>query len=345
MKLSILLVFTDAELSTVTSLLLFGALIFFLVDFPLLWKSVARIYYKKKKKKKQKNITYCIQYHLIKKMRIVIRNSAQNVAEYAAELSIERINAMNPSAGRPFILGLPTGGTPVKTYQALIAAYRHRRVSFKNVVTFNMDEYVGLPREHPESYWAFMHQHFFNWVDIPSQNINILDGNAADLVAECNRFEEKIKSSGGIDLFLGGVGSDGHIAFNEPGSAFHSRTRVKSLNDQTSQDNSRFFGGELTNVPTMALTVGVQTIMDARGVVVIATGARKAVAVARCVEGAISNACPISVLQLHPAAVIVIDDEATAELKVKTVKYFQALAKRENELALRQSQTTPSAKL
>lgn len=278
-------------------------------------------------------------------MRIVIREKAQGVAEYAAELIIERINNFNPSADRPFVIGLPTGGTPVKTYQTLVKAYRNRRVSFKHVVSFNMDEYVGLPKDHPESYWSFMHENLFKWVDILPENINILDGNAADLVAECDRFEEKIKSYGGIELFLGGIGSDGHVAFNEPGSALYSLTRVKSLNEETIMDNSRFFDGDLSKVPTMSLTVGVQTVMSARQVVILGTGVKKAVAVAHCVEGAISNSCPITALQMHRAAVLVIDEAATAELKVKTVKYFTALAKRENELRERQQRHIPRANL
>jgi len=278
-------------------------------------------------------------------MRIVIRDNSAGVADYTAEYIIKRIKTFAPTADKPFVLGLPTGGTPVPTYQRLVKAFREGRISFKHVVTFNMDEYVGLPREHPESYWSFMHEQLFKWVDIPAENINLLDGNAADLEAECARYEDKITKHGGIELFLAGVGSDGHIAFNEPGSSLASRTRVKSLNEETIAANARFFGGDIGKVPTMALTVGVATVMASRTVVVLATGANKAWAVSRCVEGAVSNAVPITMLQVHKSCVLVIDEEATHELRVKTVRYFQGLAKREHELALRQAAKVPAAKL
>jgi glucosamine-6-phosphate deaminase len=269
-------------------------------------------------------------------MRIVISADNDGVADYAAEIIVKRIAQFQPTKDRPFVLGLPTGSTPVKTYQRLIKAYREGRVSFKHVITFNMDEYVGLPRDHEESYWTFMKNNLFQFVDIPPENINILDGNAPDLIRECQRFEEKIEALGGIELFLGGVGSDGHIAFNEPGSSLASRTRVKSLNEETIAANARFFGGDMSKVPTMALTVGVNTVMRSRQVVILATGANKAMAVSKCVEEGVSHAWPVSALQLHPSVVLVVDEEATLELRVKTVKYFRGLAKREDELSRRQ---------
>ncbi|KAK7417642.1 Glucosamine-6-phosphate isomerase (Glucosamine-6-phosphate deaminase) (GNPDA) (GlcN6P deaminase) [Neonectria punicea] len=188
-----------------------------------------------------------------------------------------------------------------------------------------MDEYVGLPRSHPESYHSFMHANFFSHVDIPPENINILDGNARDLQTECDRYEERIKTAGGIELFLGGVGSDGHIVFNEPGSSLSSRTRVKTLAYDTVLANARFFGGDTEQVPTMALTVGVQTIMDAREVVIIATGVGKALAVKKSVEGGISHMYTLSCLQMHSSSMIVLDEDATMELQVKTVKYFKSI--------------------
>jgi glucosamine-6-phosphate deaminase len=269
-------------------------------------------------------------------MRIVISKDADGVAEYAADIIVKRIAAFQPTKDRPFVIGLPTGGTPVKTYQRLIKAYREGRVTFKHVVTFNMDEYVGLPRDHDQSYWHFMKVNFFQFIDIAPENINFLDGNAPDLIRECQRYEDKIDSLGGIELFLGGLGSDGHIAFNEPGSSLASRTRVKSLNEETIHDNSRFFGGDVSKVPTMALTVGVATIMRSRQVVILATGANKSMAVSKCVEEGVSHAWPVSALQLHPAVVLVLDKDATLELRVKTVRYFEGLARREDELARRQ---------
>ena len=161
-------------------------------------------------------------------MRLIIQENQQNAGRWAAEYIVKRINEKEAAGGR-FVLGLPTGSTPLTTYAHLIELYKQGKVSFKNVVTFNMDEYVGLPEEHPESYHSFMHNTFFKHVDINPANINILNGNAEDLIAECARYEAKIKSYGGIDLFLGGIGPDGHIAFNEPGSSLASRTRIKTL--------------------------------------------------------------------------------------------------------------------
>ncbi|KAK0844465.1 Glucosamine-6-phosphate isomerase (Glucosamine-6-phosphate deaminase) (GNPDA) (GlcN6P deaminase) [Friedmanniomyces endolithicus] len=188
-----------------------------------------------------------------------------------------------------------------------------------------MDEYVGIPREHPESYHSFMYNHFFSHVDVDPANINILDGNAEDLEGECIAYEEKIKRAGGIELFLGGIGPDGHIAFNEPGSSLRSRTRVKTLAYETILANSRFFGNDLSKVPKMALTVGVQTVLDAREVVIIITGPHKALAVQKCLEGGVNHMWTLSALQLHPYALIVVDEDATLELQVKTVKYFKSI--------------------
>lgn len=170
-----------------------------------------------------------------------------------------------------------------------------------------------------------MYKNFFSHVDIPPQNINILDGNTPDLAAECASFEARIAHYGGIELFLGGVGSDGHIAFNEPGSSLSSHTRVKTLTYDTILDNSRFFGNDMSKVPRMALTVGVQTIMDAREVIIVATGPHKAVALEKGLEGPINHMWTLSALQLHPHPLIVCDRDATLELKVKTVRYFESI--------------------
>jgi glucosamine-6-phosphate deaminase len=187
------------------------------------------------------------------------------------------------------------------------------------------DEYIGIPREHPESYHTFMYKHFFSHVNIHPSNINILDGNAPDLETECVEYEAKIKRVGGIDLFLGGIGPDGHIAFNEPGSSLASRTRVKTLAYDTIIANSRFFGNDLEKVPKMALTVGVQTVLEAREVVIIITGAHKALALQKCIEGGVNHMWTLSSLQLHPHPMIVVDEDATLELQVKTVKYFKSI--------------------
>ncbi|KAK4542198.1 Glucosamine-6-phosphate isomerase 1 [Oleoguttula mirabilis] len=253
-------------------------------------------------------------------VRLVIREDKHTAARYIADYIIERIKSFAPGPGKPFVLGLPTGSSPEGVYKNLVAAHKKGEISFRDVVTFNMDEYVGIPREHPESYHSFMYQNFFSHVDVDPANINILNGNAEDLEEECIAYEEKIKRAGGIELFLGGIGPDGHIAFNEPGSSLRSRTRVKTLAYDTIIANSRFFGNDLSKVPKMALTVGVETVMDAREVVVIITGPHKALALQKCIEGGVNHMWTLSSLQWHPHAMIVVDEDATLELQVKTVK-------------------------
>lgn len=256
-------------------------------------------------------------------MRLIIERDYENLSQWAANYVAGRINAFKPTKERPFVLGCPTGSSPLGMYRKLIELNKAGKVSFANVVTFNMDEYVGLPREHSESYHSFMWNNFFSHIDIPAENVNILDGNAPDPVAECKRFEDKIKSYGGIELFMGGVGPDGHIAFNEPGSSLTSRTRMKTLTQDTIIANSRFFEGNVDLVPKTALTVGVGTIMDARSVMLLVNGHNKAVALHHGVEGGISQMWTISALQMHPKAIIVADDAACAELKVGTYRYFK----------------------
>lgn len=256
-------------------------------------------------------------------MRLIIEKDYADVSRWAANYVAARINAANPTPEHPFVLGCPTGSSPLGMYRNLIELYKAGKVSFKNVVTFNMDEYVGIPRDHEQSYHTFMWSNFFNHIDIPAENVNILDGNAADLDAECARFEEKIASYGGIDLFMGGVGPDGHIAFNEPGSSLTSRTRIKTLTQDTIIANSRFFENNVNLVPKTALTVGVGTVMAARSVMLIVNGHNKARALRHGVEGGISQMWTISALQMHPKAIIIADEDACAELKVGTYRYFK----------------------
>ncbi|MDE7407581.1 MAG: glucosamine-6-phosphate deaminase [Muribaculaceae bacterium] len=256
-------------------------------------------------------------------MRLIIEPTYNEVSRWAANYVASRINAANPTAEHPFVLGCPTGSSPLGMYRELIKLVNDGKVSFRNVVTFNMDEYCNLPREHSESYHSFMWNNFFSHIDILPENVNILNGNATDLIAECAAFEAKIKSYGGIDLFMGGVGPDGHIAFNEPGSSLTSRTRIKTLTSDTIIANSRFFDGDVNQVPKTALTVGVGTVMDARSVMLIVNGHNKARALKHGVEGAVSQMWTISALQLHPHAIIVADDAACDELMVGTYRYFK----------------------
>ena len=212
-------------------------------------------------------------------------------------------------------------------YRELINLNRQGIVSFQHVITFNMDEYIGLPEEHPESYHSFMWNNFFKHIDIKRENVNILNGNASDLTAECERYEAKIKAVGGIDLFLGGIGPDGHIAFNEPGSSLASRTRQKSLTTDTIIANSRFFDNDVNKVPKTALTVGVGTVLDAKEVLIIVNGHSKARALQHAVEEGVSHMWTVSALQMHPKGIIVCDYEACYELKVGTYRYFLDIEK------------------
>ncbi|HDR04095.1 MAG TPA: glucosamine-6-phosphate deaminase [Candidatus Marinimicrobia bacterium] len=256
-------------------------------------------------------------------MRIIIQPNYEAVSIWTARYVAKRIKEFNPSPEKPFVIGLPTGSSPIGIYRELVKFHKAGDLSFANVVTFNMDEYVGLAEDHSESYHYFMWNQLFRHVNIPKENVNILNGNATNLEAECRAYEAKIESYGGIELFLGGIGPDGHIAFNEPGSSLASRTRIKTLTMDTQIANSRFFGGNVENVPKTALTVGVGTVMDAREVLIIVTGYSKSRALKMVVEESVNHMWTVSALQLHPKGIIVCDDDATMELKVGTVKYFK----------------------
>lgn len=256
-------------------------------------------------------------------MRVIIQPDYGMVSKWTASFVAKRIRQFDPSPERPFVLGLPTGSSPIGTYQELVRMNQQGQVSFQNVVTFNMDEYVGIAEDHPESYHSFMWKHLFSHIDIPRENVNILNGNVEDLEKVCADYEEKIKGLGGVQLFLGGIGADGHIAFNEPGSSLASRTRVKTLTHDTIVANSRFFDNDITKVPKTALTVGVGTVLDSKEVLIIVTGHNKARALNHVVEGPVNHMWTVSALQIHPKGIIVCDDEATYELKVGTVKYFK----------------------
>ena len=258
-------------------------------------------------------------------MRVIILKDKEEIAKWSAYQIAKKILKFKPTSEKPLVLGLPTGSTPLGTYRELINLNKEGIISFENVVTFNMDEYVGLSPEHEQSHHYFMHENFFNHINIKKENINILDGMTKDLEAECQRYEDKIKSYGGIHLFMGGVGEDGHIAFNEPGSSLSSRTRDKELTYDTILANSRFFDNDVEKVPKLALTVGVGTLMDSEEIMILADGYKKARAVYHGIEGGINHLWTISALQLHRKTVIVIDEKAASDLKVKTYKYFKEI--------------------
>jgi glucosamine-6-phosphate deaminase len=249
------------------------------------------------------------------------------LSEWAGNYIAAKIVKAAPTADKPFVLGLPTGSSPLGTYRRLIALNRCGAVSFEHVVTFNMDEYAGLPEDHPQSYHSFMWNNFFGHIDIQPQHVHILNGNAHDAEAECAEYEARIAERGGIDLFLGGIGPDGHIAFNEPGSSLASRTRVKTLTTDTIIANSRFFDNDVTKVPKKALTVGVATVLGAKEVLIVVNGHNKARALQQAVEGAVNHMWTITALQLHPKGIIVCDEDACAALTVGVYKYFKDIEK------------------
>ena len=260
-------------------------------------------------------------------MRVIILDDYSLMSRWAANYVVEKINQKKPTADNPFVLGCPTGSSPLGMYKELIRHYKEGDVSFENVVTFNMDEYVGLPKEHRESYYSFMWSNFFDHIDIPKENVNILDGMTNDPEGECARYEEKIASYGGIDLFMGGIGVDGHIAFNEPFTSLSSRTGLRALTTDTRIVNSRFFGNDPEKVPAYALSVGVGTVTDSKEVLILINGHNKATALAKTVEGGVSQMWTASALQLHNNAIIACDEAACGQLTVDSYKYFLDIEK------------------
>ncbi len=265
-------------------------------------------------------------------MRVVIQEDYGKMCKWAADYIAAKIKAHNagPEKDRPFVLGLPTGSSPIGVYKELARQNQAGELSFANVVTFNMDEYLGLPREHDQSYWYFMHDNFFDHlVDMKPENINILNGMTDDPEKECADYEAKIASYGGIDLFMGGIGVDGHIAFNEPFTSLSSRTGVRDLTTDTRIVNSRFFGNDPEAVPSQALSVGVGTVTDSKEVLILINGHNKARALAATVEGNVSSKWTCSALQMHNGAIIACDEAACGELTVDTYKYFLDIERKE----------------
>jgi glucosamine-6-phosphate deaminase len=253
-------------------------------------------------------------------MRLVIKKDYEEASRWAADYIARKINSY--SGTEPFRLGLPTGSSPLGVYKELIAMYKAGKVSFKAVVTYNMDEYLGLDADHPQSYHRFMWDNLFSQVDIQKENVHILDGMARDPEAECEAYEKSI-ALGGIRLFLGGIGQNGHLAFNEPGSSPRSKTRVIRLTADTRAANSRFFGGDINKVPARALSVGIGTVLASDEVLVITSGRNKARALSAAVEGGVTQMWPVSFLQMHENAIIVCDEAAAGELKTETARLFR----------------------
>lgn len=244
-------------------------------------------------------------------MKVVILKDAAEVAQYGAEIFVKQINKKNNS-----VLGLATGSTPVALYEELIAANKAGKASFKDVSSFNLDEYMGIEGDHPQSYRHFMNENLFNHVDIDKANTQVPPGNAANPIEACEKYESDIVEAGGIDIQLLGIGRNAHIGFNEPSSSLASRTRVKTLTQATIDDNARFFSAD-EHQPHLSITMGIGTILESKKVVLLATGEGKAEAIKDTIEGPVSAACPASALQLHRDAVLIIDEAAASKLADK----------------------------
>ena len=256
-------------------------------------------------------------------MEVIVSRNYAEMSKAAAQEVVDVLNA-KPNA----VLGMATGSTPLGLYQELVRLYKAGLLDFGQVTTFNLDEYVGLPVTHSQSFHYFMHENFFKHVNIPPQNIYIPSGTTTNYRAFCDWFEKRIKDCGGIDLQILGIGSDGHIAFNEPSSSLSSRTRLKTLARQTIEDNSRFFENK-SDVPIYAITMGVGTIMEARKAILLANGKNKAAAIAATVEGPVTSMITASAMQLHPDTKVFVDEEAAADLKMH--EYYDWIQKKKPE--------------
>lgn len=240
-------------------------------------------------------------------MNVIVVNNFDRMSEEAAKLLVAQVRTKPGS-----VLGLATGSTPLGVYK-LLAEYHQAGVDFSRVITFNLDEYIGLAPDHPQSYRYYMEENLFSKINIKQENTHVPSGIAPDLEAECRRYEEAIRQAGGIDLQLLGIGSNGHIGFNEPGTPFDSTTQIVDLTESTIRDNSRFFDSP-DEVPTQAVSMGIKSIMQAKSIVLIASGGSKADAVCAAVHGPVTPEVPASVLQLHPSVTIVVDQAAGGRL-------------------------------
>ena len=242
-------------------------------------------------------------------MEIIIRETYEQMSRLAADVIRHQL-LKKPSS----VLGLATGSTPIGTYKELVRMHQEEGLDFSKVITFNLDEYLGLPPSHDQSYRYFMDQHLFNHINVDPKNIHVPYGHAEDIEEFCEWYEAEIKRTGGIDIQVLGIGGDGHIAFNEPGSSLGSRTRLKTLTKQTIDDNARFFAKE-EEVPRFAITMGVGTILEAKKIIMLANGPKKADIVAEAIEGPVTAQVSASVLQMHRDVVVILDAEAGSRLK------------------------------
>jgi len=242
-------------------------------------------------------------------MKVIVAKDSEEMANFAARFTAHLIRSKEQ-----LNLALATGNTMIGFYKALVDLYRKGNISFQDCITFNLDEYVGIPETHPASFHNYMHENFLDFVDLPDAQVYIPDGNADHIVEAAQSYEDLIKEKGGLDMVIAGIGVNGHIAFNEPGSSLASRTRVKTLSEETRRVNAKSFDGLVDMVPKYVITMGVGTVMDAHFVMLLASGASKADAIANTVEGPITAMCPASILQMHPHAFIVVDRDAATRL-------------------------------
>jgi glucosamine-6-phosphate deaminase len=244
-------------------------------------------------------------------VEVIVVRTPEEAAPIVADAYTKLLTA-KPDA----VLGLATGSTPLGVYKELIRRHREEGLSFAQAQAFNLDEYVGLPAGHPELYRTFIEREFTGQVDFAPGAVHGPDGLADDLVKAAADYDQAIKDAGGIDIQILGIGADGHLAFNMPGSSLVSRTRLKTLTSKTRQDNARFFGGDIDQVPKHCLTQGLGTIMECRHAIMLGFGKGKAQAVAECVEGGVSAHWPASILQMHPHATVVVDEDAASQLRL-----------------------------
>ncbi len=256
-------------------------------------------------------------------MRVVIKKDYEDVTDWAATYIAYKISRARPTPSKPFVLGLPMGDTPKGIYKKLVELNHKGKLSFANVVIFCMNEFVGLDAKAPQSCHSYMNEFLLKHVDTKASNIYILDGKTKNYEKECSNFELAIKQKGGIDLFVGGVGEDGHIAFNEPFSSLSSLTRVKTLTTETMKAKAKLFGDDITKVPHTVLTVGVGTIMSAKEVLFLATGENKAKATKSAIEEGVNHKWPVSALQMHKHGIYLCDEDAASKLEKETIIYLK----------------------
>lgn len=249
-------------------------------------------------------------------MEVIINQNSEEASIKAAHVIARKVREKKNA-----VLGMATGGTPVPMYKELIRLHKEEGLDFSEVVTFNLDEYIGLPQDHEQSYYTFMWENLFSHINIKAENVHIPDGNVEDIPAFCEAYEAAIVDAGGIDIQVLGIGTDGHVGFNEQTSSFASRTRIKTLTEQTCKDNARFFDGDVNQVPRHCITMGIGTIMDAKMTLLLAFGEGKATAIQETVEGPVTAMVPASILQHHPQAKIFIDEAASTKLKL--VDYYK----------------------